>query len=590
MTINNYYLQELSSLRKLGGEFAIKNPGLSPYLSKEGQDPDVERMLEGFSFLTGRLRQQLDEELPEISHNLAQLLWPNYIRPVPSYSIIAYDPLREQNVSYYVPKGTEVLNEPTPNGAQYKFRTCYDTVIHPIEINQCKYHVHGSKSQIELDFMVSCKGTLASCNMDTLRIHLSGSRFIAKELYLFLLQYIEMIEVEILDYQEEVLRTVHLSKQSIKPVGFNTDERILPYSKNIFDGYIVLQEYFAYEQKYLFVDIGNLNSIFGITKEILEKSRHFRVRFHFTKRLGAAQMLSKDNFALYCTPIINLFEVDAIPIRKTLLEEEYLLSASEFDREESEVFLVESVRGWIPSKNCYEDFLPFESFDYSDHDEYYSVRVRLSDDAKRTYSYIRFASSDGLFEKNDYANATVSVKLLCTNRSLPSALPFGQISVCNPHSNVAHLKFKNITIPTESYPPPMRSDFLWRVISNMSLNHLSLTDVNILGAILDTYDFLGAYDMKVKKKNELMIKGLVSISHQKTEMIYQGFPIRGIQTHLEIDISNFAGIGDAYLFCCVLNDFFALYCNINSFHQLEVKMIDYDIFVWPPKVGYQPLL
>lgn len=590
MTINDYYLHELGSLRKLGEEFALRNPGLSPYLAKEGQDPDVERMLEGFAFLTGRLRQQLDEELPEVSHNLAQLLWPNYIRPIPSYSIIAYEPLRDQSVPHIVPRQSEVLSTPTRDGVQYKFRTCYDTVVHPIEIHQSKYIVHGSKSQLELDFMMSCKGSLELCEMDSLRIYLNGSKFIAKELYLYLLQYTETIEVEILDYQQEVLRTVHLPVRSITPVGFKSDERMLPYSQNIFDGYVVLQEYFAYEQKFLFLDINNLDKLFGIEKEILEKSRHFRVRFYFSKRLGSAQTLSKENFALYCTPIINLFEVDAIPIRKTPLEEEYLLSASEFDREESEVFLVDSVRGWIPSKNCYEDFLPFESFDYGDHDEYYSVRVRLSDNSERTYSYIRFASADGLFEHNDYANATVSVKLLCTNRSLPSTLPLGEICISDPHSTVSHLKFKNITIPTESYPPPIGNDFLWRIISNMSLNHLSLTDVKILGAILSTYDFLGAHDMKVKKKNELMIKGLLSISHQKTEMIYQGFPIRGIQTFLEIDVSKFTGIGEAYLFCSILNDFFALYCNINSFHKLEVKMIDHDTFKWAPKMGYQPLL
>ncbi|MGB6328287.1 MAG: type VI secretion system baseplate subunit TssF, partial [Halarcobacter sp.] len=90
MAFNDYYKEELTSLRTLGAEFSKKNPGLSTYLSKEGQDPDVERLLEGFSFLTGRLKQQLNQELPEVAHTLVQLLWPNYVRPIPSYSIIQY--------------------------------------------------------------------------------------------------------------------------------------------------------------------------------------------------------------------------------------------------------------------------------------------------------------------------------------------------------------------------------------------------------------------------------------------------------------------------------------------------------------------
>ena len=590
MKINDYYLQELHALRKLGGEFSRKNPGLSPYLAKEGQDPDVERLLEGFSFLTGRLRQQLDEELPEVSHNLVQLLWPNYTRPVPSYSIIAYDPIRDNSVPQIVPRGTEVMSKADEEGVQYKFRTCYDTTVHPIELADCNYYVHGSKSQLELDFKATGKGFLDDCRLSTLRVYFNGSRFLAKELYLYFLEYAEVIEVELLDFEEKLLHTLHLPERSVTPVGFGTNERMVPYPQSVFDGYIALQEYYSYEQKYLFADLCNLDRVFGIDHELLAQSRHFRMRLHFSKRLSSAQILTKENFALYCTPVINLFEADAVPIRKNAMEEEYLLSASEYAREQSEVYLVDSVRGWVPSKNSYQDFLPFESFDYGDDDEYYSVRVKLSDDGKRTHSYIRFASPEGIFERNEHTNATVSVKLLCTNLSLPSKLQLGELCVPDPHSNLSHLPFQNITIPTESSPPPIGGDFLWRVISNMSLNHLSLADVKTLRTIMRTYDFLGAHDIKVKKKNAMMLEGIASISPSKAEMAHEGFPIRGIQTRLEIDVSKFTGVGEAYLMCSVLNEFFALYCNINSFHRLEVDMLNHDRFNWPPRMGYQPVI
>jgi type VI secretion system protein ImpG len=589
MTINDYYLQELNDLRKLGGEFSRNNPGLSPYLAKEGQDPDVERMLEGFSFLTGRLRQQLDEELPEVSHNLAQLLWPNYVRPIPSYSIVAYEPLRDESTPQVVPRGTQVLSEATEGGAECKFRTCYETAVHPLELTASGYTVRGSKSRLELDFAMSCKGALDLCRLETLRLYLSGSRFVSNELYLYLLQHTERIEVELLDFRGEVLQTVDLPDNAVTPVGFLPEERMLPYPRTIFDGHIILQEYFAFEQKYLFVDINRLDRVFGGDKALLAQSRRFRMRFHFSQTLTSSQSLSAENFALYCTPVVNLFEADAVPVRKSPMEEEYLLSASEYARDDSEVFLVESARGWVPGKNRYEDFLPFESFDYGDGEEYFSVRVRLSDDGKRTHSYIRFASPDGIFEKGDHANATVSVKLLCTNRSLPSTLHLGQICIADPYSNIAHLKFRNITIPTGSYPPPIGGDFLWRMVSNMSLNHLSLTNVKTLGAILGTYDFLGAYDANVKAKNALMLKGLVAIAHEKAEMIYEGFPIRGIRTRLEIDVSKFTGPGEAYLLCSILNEFFALYSNINAFHTLEVATRGGDTFAWPPQMGQQPI-
>ncbi len=590
MTINDYYLQELSTLRQMGREFSRKNPGLSPYLAKEGQDPDVERLLEGFAFLTGRLRQQFDEELPEVAHNLAQLLWPNYIRPVPSYSIIAYEPLREAPGVQVVPRGTEVVSDPSEHGVACKFRTCYDTTVQPFALKECNYQVHGSKSRIELDLTMSCKGYLGDCRMKSLRFYLNGSRLLSKELYLCLLEYVERLEVELLDFEGEVLTTVPLETGAIQPVGFGDDEQMVPYPDNVFGGYIVLQEYFAYEQKFLFLDVTQLERIGSVDEAVLKESRDFRLRIYLDKRLKSAQGLSRENFALYCTPVVNLFEADAVPIRKNAMEEEYLLTASEFDREQSEVFLVESARGWVPSKNSYQDFRAFESFDYGDEEEYYSVRVFLSEDGRRTRSYIRFAASESVFENMEHANATVSVKMLCTNANEPASLPLGAIHIPDPQSNLAHLPFESVTVPSESYPPPIGGDFLWRIVSNLSLNHLSLDDVRTLRTIMKTYDFLGAHDIKERKKNALMLEGITSVEHTPAEMIHKGFPIRGIRVRLTLDVSKFAGLGEAYLLCCVLNEFFSLYSTVNAFHQLEVDVTNHDTFLWPPRMGAQKVM
>lgn len=590
MKINDYYLQELNSFRRLGEEFAHKNPGLAPYLAKEGQDPDVERMLEGFAFLTGRLRQQLDEQLPEVSYSLAQLLWPNYIRPIPSYTIIAYEPLREQTVAQMVERGSEIQSEATKEGVGCKFRTCYDTTVHPLELVRSAYHVYGSKGELELDFAMSTQADLGGCKMESMRLYLNATRIVSEELYVYLLEYVESIALEVLDFNNQVLETVNFDAKGISPVGFAKDEKILPYPHNVFDGYTVLQEYFAYAQKHLFVDIPGLDVLQRLDEKIVAQSRSFRLKFRFSKRFNAAQQVIKDDFILYATPAVNLYESDAIPIRKTPLEEEYILTPSEFERHESEVFSVESARGWIPSKHAYEDFLPFESFGYNEEDEYYSIKVKLSDDRDRTHSSIRFASGEGVFEKNDYDHATVSVRLLATNRSLPSTLRLGQVCISDPHSQSAHLKFKNITLPTQSYPPPIGDDFLWRMISNMSLNYLSLSDIKTLRAIVGSYDFFSQVDHKAKIKNTLMLKGLVSIRHEKSEMIFEGFPIRGINTFLEIDVSKFTGVGEAYLFCSVLNEFFALYSSINAFHRMEVVMMDHGHFSWEPKMGQQTIV
>lgn len=590
MKTKDYYINELNSLRVDGAQFAKENPGLSSYLAKEGQDPDVERMLEGFAFLTGKLRQKLDEELPEVAHNLVQLLWPNYIRPIPSYSIIKFDAIKHGTNNETIPKGMQVLSKNDADGIVCKFKTCFETKVMPLQLQNVEYAPYAQESTLELDFDMSISGTLADVNFEPLRVFLGGSKFMAKELYLYFSRYIKKIELVVKDKDATELGKCVLANDSIVALGFNSLETMLPYSRNVFDGYVLLQEYFCYPDKHLFLDIHNLEEIKSLPENMLTQSNRFSLKFHFKKRLSSAQLPVKNDFSLFCTPIINLFDNDAIPIRKTEKEDEYLLSASEYKKEQSEIFSIENVRGWIPSRKEYKNYHHFHSFEHmEDDEEYYSERVKLNDNNNYLDTYIRFASAGGRYLDLERSIATVSVKMTCTNKNVPSKLHLGDISVCDPHAS-SELKFQNITIPSVSYPPPIKGDFLWKLISNMSLNYLSLDDIETLKMILQTYDFYGANDVKEKEKTDVMLSGLTSISNKKIQMIYEGLPIRGIQTELHIDITKYTGLGEAYHFCSILNEFFGLYCSVNSFHKLIVHVDKNNSFSWPAKMGYDVLV
>ncbi|WP_324172454.1 type VI secretion system baseplate subunit TssF [Sulfurimonas sp.] len=590
MKTKDYYIKELNSLRVDGAKFAKANPGLSSYLAKEGQDPDVERMLEGFAFLTGKLHQKFDEELPEVAHNLVQLLWPNYIRPIPSYAIIQFDALKDDLKNQEVPKGLQILSKAASNGVVCKFQTCFKTKVMPLKLDNVEYLTYGQKATIELDLKMSASGNLSEISFETLRLFLGGSKFMAKELYLYLSRYIESIEVIIKDKKKKEINKIFLPKKSVSAVGFNASETIVPHPKNTFDGYVMMQEYFCFGDKHLFLDIENLKQIERISGDSLSKSNHFSLKFHFSKRLSTAQLPTSEDFYLFCTPVINLFESDAVPIRKTEVEDEYILTAAELKKDQSEVFSVENVRGWIPSKNIYQDYYPFESFGHiSDEGEYYSERIKLSEMKDRTDTFLRFASSGGIFDDLEHNTATISVRMMCTNKDIPSTLHLDSLCVNDPISS-SDLSFHNITIPSISYPPPIGGDFLWKLISNMSLNYLSLENISTLKMILQTYDFFGANDMKQKEKTDIILSGLVSISNKRTQMIYEGLPIRGIETELYLDPTKFTGIGEAYHLCCILNEFFSLYCSVNSFHRLIVHIENHETFSWPAKMGNQDLV
>ena len=586
MTINDYYIQELQALRILGAEFSETNPGLSSFLARKGQDPDVERLLEGFSFLTGRLRQYMNEELPEVSHTLAQLLWPNYLKPIPSYSILQYEPLMKTDQNKIIPKGEEVSGTYDEEQTNCIFRTCYSTEVLPLDITNAQYYSSGENSTIELTFKTNNNVSLSDLSLDKLRFYIGNHEHVSDNLYLYLMNYVKDIEVFIKKDME--IKT--LDNTMLQAVGFAEDEHILPTYKNVFHGYTLLQEYFCYRDKYHFVDICNLDILQTFSEELLEKSYTFSIKINLTKKLEITKKITKENFLLYCTPIINLFHTDAEPIRKGL-EEEYEVISSGLNYSNSEVYTIDKIHGWDSRINKYHKYLPFESFQHTKENvEYYYTRVKLSTDESRTKTYIRFnpatISSKDIYEDD----VTISLDIQVTNRDLPSFLDLGGIHLNTSRSTVSGLRFKNITIPSKSYIPPIRGDFLWRIISNMSLNYLALDNIQTLRNVLEAYDFIGANNMLQKRHTENILSGLEEINYDTTDMLFKGLPIRGVVSKLRLNSKKFSTLGEAYILISVLNEFFSLFCTVNSFHKLEVLVDNKESFHWQPRMGKQALL
>ena len=585
MTINEYYTKELQALRSLGTEFSEKNPGLSSFLSRKGQDPDVERLLEGFSFLTGRLRQYMDEQLPEVAHTLANLLWPNYLKTIPSYSILQYTPEKIDGVKY-IKRGEEVLGRHQENETECMFQTCYDTEVHPLEITKANYYTQGEQSIIELNFKTLPDINLDNVSLDKLRFYIGDHEHVSDNLYLELMNHVEGIDIII----KKEFYEKSLAKGSIEAVGFAENENILPQTKNVFSGYRLLKEYFCYRDKYHFIDIVNLGVLQTFPEKVLKESNTFSLKINLSRKLQTTKKITKDNFRLYCTPIVNLFDTTAQPIKKSLFEE-YEVLPSNVDYSDSEVYSIEEVHGWDSRTNRRHKYLPFESFNHIEKNtDFFSTRIKLSEDETRTKTYLRFDSKEGI-DKNQYHDGqTVSVDIKATNRDLPSTFHIGDISKTTTNSTVSNVTFENITVPSKSYIPPIRGDFLWRVVSNMSLNYLSLDNVKTLRNILGTYDFIGASDVLQKKHTDSLLNGISNISQESTDMIYKGLPIRGTLSKITLDSKKYSTIGEAYLFSSVLNEFFSLYCSINSFHRLEVLIDKKASFSWKAKLGKQVLL
>jgi len=590
MKLNDYYTQELYALRTLGKEFSLKNPGLSSFLSEKGQDPDVERLLEGFAFLTGKLRESMDREFPELTHGLTQLLWANYLQPIPSYTIVALTPEKGRVESQIVPKNTQLLSFSSRHNVKCPFFTNYEVDLHPLELKKVNYFTNGYSSTIELDFNLTSGSLLDNLTLDNLRFYLGGSEFVSQELHLYLHRYVSSIEVSLPELQSKV-PLFSLDKNAVSSVGFEEDENILPKQENVFHAYVLMQEYFCYRDKFNFVDIKGFKKFKGLKPEILQKHSSFRVSIHFDRHLGIADDLKTDNFRLFCTPAVNIVETEAVPLRKTHKDEEYEIIPADLDLEHTEVLQIVEIEGWTEDRSIYAYFLPFGSFEHAaSNQEFYAQRVKLTEDNKRLKTFIRFAPNT--IEHAEFLDKSmvISVKILATNKNIPSTLRLGDVNAFHSSSTVSNVGVENITIPSKSYLPPIEGDFLWRLISNMSLNYLSLGNITTFRTLIEAYDFPGIADRMQHRKTESLLRGLSNISYKTSEMIYKGLPIRGIETTIELDPDCYSSLGEAYIFSNVLNDFLTLYCNLNTFHRLEVKVDRHEVFTWDARLGQQSLM
>ena len=589
MSFNKYYEDELSYLRDLGKEFAHANPELAPFLAERGNDPDVERLLEGFAFLSGRVRQKIDDDLPELTHSLISLLWPHYLRPVPSMSILEFTPVVNAiSERKLIKRGVEVDSVPV-EGTTCRFRTCYDVDLFPLNIDTVELRQDGRGCRLKLVFALHAGATLDKLNLQSLRLYLHGEPHISRTTYLWLSRYLQGITVRAVG-SESGNDVFALQDGALQPAGFSDQEALLPYPPNAFLGYRVIQEYFALPEKFLFFDVHGLEPLAGFNK----MTERFEINIEFSRPLDDSVRLQKDNFRLFCTPVINLFTRDADPIRVDNTRTEYRIWPSGKEPTHAEMYSIDKVEGWVQGSSKRRNYKAFESFEHRNDSEaaessiYYRTRLHPAVVGKGVDTYIAFVGAD---ERHVLPpTETVSLQLTCSNRNLAEKLHAGDIATAT-GSSPEFSTFRNITAVSPSMMPPLEAGLHWRLISGMALNYVSLASIEAFRNILAVYDFRALHDRQAERVSQLRLDGLLQARVEPIDLLHRGLPIRGLRTHLDMQESNFAGEGDMFLLASVLNVFLALYASVNSFHQLVVRGVEHgEVYQWPTRIGQQPLL
>jgi type VI secretion system protein ImpG len=586
MEFNKYYQDELFFMREMGREFAVKYPSAAQFLADRGSDPDVERLLEGFAFLTGRLRQKLDDEFPELTHAMMNLLWPHYLRPIPSISTIEFTPVagavRDRQ---RIERGIEVSSVPV-EGTPCRFRTCFEVDLYPFNIESANIEIsQDGRPCLRLRFIMNSGAVLAQAGLDTIRLHLFGDP--AFSLYLWLCRDISEVRLRGV-VQGKPGQEVSMPSSCLKPVGLSKEDALLPYPKISFDGYRLLQEYFTYPEKFMFVEISGLKTF---TNTI--KVEAFEINLIFSKQPAASLKVSRENIRLYCTPAINLLPMESDPVRVTHERVEYRILPSGTNPYNYEIFSVDRSVGWIRGTAEEREYLSFYSFKHGlgptgRQETYYQIQLRNAVLGDGTDTYVSFVNS----EQTTIVPPTETVvfNLTCTNRNLASKLRVGDIQVPT-SSSPEFAQFRNISKVSPSIRPPIGGDLYWRLISHLSLNYVSLSSVQTLRGILELYNFQALYDRQAARANERRMEGIIEINSKGKDLLFHGMPVRGIETNMSMKEDHFAGEGDMILFGNILNEFLSLYASLNSFSQLTVRGVQQgEIYQWLPRVGRQNIL
>jgi type VI secretion system protein ImpG len=618
-----YYESELVFLRQMGAEFAQKYPKIATRLSLEADkcdDPHVERLIEAFAFLAGRVHLKIDDEFPEITESFLNVLYPHYLAPFPSSTIVQFAiGSQKGNLTsgFEIPRDSSLYSRPI-QGTPCRFRTSYPVTLWPLKIADATLESDipldhmGRWKEAQIKLSVECLNdtqlaTLRKADspelIDKIRFYISGDPQIAYPLYELILNKADGVEIRPLPplkkktgmLRKQALRPVVLPASRLQPVGFEADEGMLPYTARSFMGYRLLSEYFAFPQKFMFFELSGLRPAaeagFG---------DHFQIVINLKDVTPPRGKVDATSFQLGCTPAINLFQELAEPIQLNSRQPEYHVIPDVRRQMEMEIYSIDSVTSTDPQAQQIRTFNPFYSFRHA-HDRtddrafwYASRRQSQRPEDPGTEMYISLVDLD--FNPHEPASDVLNVKVTCTNRDLPGKLPFGgKEGDLDIEGSVPVARIWCLTKPTQTLRPALRRGAQWRLISHLSLNHLSLvppensTRPDALQEILFLYDL---QDSPVTRKQILGISRIHTrrVTRQCGGRIGSGF-VRGLETSLEFDEEQYVGSG-LFLFASVLERFLGLYSSLNSFNQLVARTTQSDTVLrrWQPRAGEQVLL
>jgi type VI secretion system protein ImpG len=613
-SLDALYQRELDYFRNTAAQFAERFPKIANRLSLSTtgiKDPHVERLIQAFAYMNARTRHKMEDSFPELVDAMLGILYPHMLAPVPSMSVLGFKlspSQKDQTAGHMINSGSLVESERI-QGCSCTFRTAYPIRLYPLDLQSVRLlprpfsgppspSRNDAQSVLRFEFRpFDTRKTLTEYSIDQLRFFISIPNF-ERAGRLLELVTAQALEVVITGADPSVAAAV-LPATCVTPVGFAPEDAVLLQTPRSFPGYRLLTEYFVMPQKFLFFDIS------GLTPDILARLGN-RLEISILLRESAPELeslVSSETVRTGCTPIVNLFHrtADAAPLnyRRT----EYRVIPDARAEASMEIFSIDSISIDDQDGN-FREFQPFYSVSHaSSADETgYWHAVRRPGPVEGDSGALRFGTEmyvslvDSQFSPLRPGKGLMYAKLTCFNRDLPeelarqkdaSRIEFQIVGGRGPVSEI-----RCLVAPTATLRRHLGRRNLWPLVSQLSLNHLSITDSD--DAVLAIREILTLNDPKESVQTRNLIDGLKQITSSKCVQRLDGAFLRGTQIDLLFDAENFAG-DSAYLFASLLNYFFAMYTTLNSFTRVtantaERKARGVENWKWPARTGNRKLI
>lgn len=619
-----YYKQELEFIREMGAEFAAEYPKIAGRLGLSGlevADPYVERLLEGFAFLTARVQLKLDAEFPTFTNHLLDCLFPDYLAPTPSMAVVQLQPAPTDPAllaGVRIPRGSK-LQSLLGKGDQStcEYRTAHEVTLWPLTIAEAQYvgsardlaafglpDVANVRAAVRVRLQTTGKATFGQLPLRSLPLFLQGPEDLPmrvhEQLLANTLAVIVRPAVKAPPWQQR------LADDCVRPVGFRDDEALLPGSLRAFQGHRLLQEYFAFPERFRAIELAGLEAAVGKAKDCRELDVFFlldRAAVQLENKIDATR------FALFTTPAVNLFEKRCDRIHLDVARTEYQVIPDRSRPLDFEVHTVLAVVGQGSEDHKDQVFRPlYGTDDYvlpGIDDRYYTIDRRqrvLAKAQQDSGSRSSYVGSETFLTITDAARppfdpelAQLEVRALCSNRDLPLLMPLGTTQTDFTLAATAPVQtIRCIAGPTRPRPSLAHGDTSWRLIDHLSLNFVTLLDQDERQAGLALRELLALHGDTTDPHVQKLVQGVRSA---RSELVVRHLPTpgplafgRGMRIRLECDESQFEGSG-VYLLGCVLERLFARLVSLNSFTETVLATVERgEIAKWPPRIGNRQLL